>query len=107
MTTAIIVGDKKQMKKIVMLIGFGFLALSFLKFYDGDAGDYALPMDQKSIIDFHAHVAGLGYGNSGCFVNKEMRDNFRFHFYLMAMGTSLDELERGGDQIIFKKIRRK
>lgn len=63
-----------------------------------------LPFDNKTIIDFHAHVAGLGYGNSGCFINDEMRDNFRFRFYLMAMGTSLKELEKEGDQIVFKKI---
>lgn len=31
--------------------------------------------DEKNIIDFHAHVAGLGYGSSGCFINKEMREN--------------------------------
>ena len=63
-----------------------------------------LPFAGKEIIDFHVHVAGLGYGNSGCFINDEMRNNFRFRFYLMAMGTSLGELEREGDQIVFKKI---
>jgi len=63
-----------------------------------------MPFTAKQIIDFHAHVAGLGYGNSGCFVSEEMRNNFRFRFYLMAMGTSLKELEQEGDQIVFKKI---
>lgn len=63
-----------------------------------------LPFEGKHIINFHAHVAGLGYGNSGCFINDEMRNNFRFRFYLMAMGTSLRELEKEGDQIVFKKI---
>lgn len=63
-----------------------------------------LPFESKAIIDFHVHTAGLGYGDSGCFVNDEMRDNFRFKFYLMAMGTSLKELEKEGDQIVVKKI---
>ena len=58
----------------------------------------------KTIIDFHAHVAGLGYGNSGCFVNEKMRNNFRFPFYLMAMGVSHKELREQGDAIVFKKI---
>lgn len=62
------------------------------------------PFNGKQIIDFHVHVAGLGYGNSGCFISDEMRNNFRFRFYLMAMGTSLKELEQEGDQIVFKKI---
>ncbi len=67
-------------------------------------GDNILPFEEKNIIDFHAHVAGLGYGGSGCFVNDEMRNNFRFRFYLMAMGTSLKELEENGDKVIFEKI---
>jgi uncharacterized protein len=63
-----------------------------------------LPFDKKEIVDFHVHVAGLGYGDSGCFINDDMRKNFRFRFYLKAMHTSLEELEREGDQIIFKHI---
>ncbi len=62
------------------------------------------PADAKTIIDFHAHVAGLGYGNSGCFINEKMRKNFRFPFYLMAMGVSERELRQKGDAILFKKI---
>ncbi len=58
----------------------------------------------KTIIDFHTHVAGLGYGNSGCFINREMRDNIRFPLYLWAMGVSLDELEAQGDSIVVKKV---
>lgn len=63
-----------------------------------------LPFEHKEIVDFHVHTAGLGYGDSGCFVNDEMRNNFRFKFYLMAMGTSLGELEKEGDQIVIEKI---
>lgn len=60
--------------------------------------------NEKNIIDFHAHVAGLGYGNSGCFINKEMRENIRFPLYLLAMGVSEKELEEQGDAIVVKKL---
>lgn len=63
-----------------------------------------LPQDEKQIIDFHVHAAGLGYGNSGCFINERMRNNFRFKFYLMAMGVTEEELEIYGDRILFEKI---
>jgi predicted TIM-barrel fold metal-dependent hydrolase len=89
------------------ILGFSVLVLIslpvFFHTYEGKS-EHLLPFKEKEIIDFHAHVAGLGYGNSGCFINDEMRNNFRFRFYLMAMGTSLKELEREGDKVIFKKI---
>lgn len=66
--------------------------------------DRLLPFEKKSIVDFHAHIAGLGFGNSGCFIGDELRNNFRFKFYLMAMGVSLKELEAEGDQILVKKV---
>ena len=59
---------------------------------------------KKEIIDIHVHVAGLGYGNSGCFINREMRENFRFPVYLWAMGVTQEELEQFGDQILFDKL---
>lgn len=58
----------------------------------------------KSIIDFHSHVAGLGYGDSGCFINEEMRNNIRFPFYLWAMGVNEDELKEQGDGVVVKKL---
>lgn len=77
------------------------LTVSSLLFADSD--DALLPFN-KSVVDFHVHVAGLGHGNSGCFINKEMRDNFRFRFYLMAMDTSEEELEEKGDAVLFTKL---
>ena len=58
----------------------------------------------KTIIDSHVHVAGLGYGGSGSFVNDQMRNNIRFPFYLWAMGVSEAEIEQQGDRILFDKI---
>jgi predicted TIM-barrel fold metal-dependent hydrolase len=61
---------------------------------------------EKSIIDIHVHVAGLGYGDSGCFIGAGMRDNFRFPFYLWAMGVSEKELQEHGDRLIIAKLSR-
>jgi predicted TIM-barrel fold metal-dependent hydrolase len=58
----------------------------------------------KTLVDNHVHVAGLGYGESGCFINQEMRKNFRFPFYLRAMGVTEEELQQQGDAILFTKI---
>ena len=91
------------MKKILLFL-FVMLVTVFVVYKVNDNNEHLLPFEGKHIIDFHTHVAGLGYGNSGCFVNDEMRNNFRFRFYLMAMGTSLKELESEGDQIVVKKI---
>ncbi len=58
----------------------------------------------KTIIDSHVHIAGLGYGGSGCFVSDEMRNNIRFPLYLWAMGVNEDELRRLGDQIVLQRL---
>lgn len=94
----------KLVMKLILLLSVVVIGLSISAHAKKDTKEKLLPFNDKTIIDFHAHVAGLGYGNSGCFINDEMRNNFRFKFYLMAMGTSLKELEREGDQIVFKKI---
>ncbi|MES2822212.1 MAG: amidohydrolase family protein [Pseudomonadota bacterium] len=89
-------------KLLTVILSFGLLLTASRGHALSD--ENLLPFAGKQIIDFHAHVAGLGFGDSGCFVNDEMRNNFRFRFYLMAMGTSLEELEKEGDQIVLKKI---
>lgn len=61
-------------------------------------------LEQAHVIDWHAHVAGLGYGDSGCFINKEMRDNFRFRFFMKWMDVTEEELIASGDQIVVKKL---
>ncbi|MBL4762326.1 MAG: hypothetical protein JKY93_06470, partial [Gammaproteobacteria bacterium] len=92
------------MKKLLFILLISILGISVsCSFIKPLENSQVLPY-KKDIIDYHIHVAGLGHGNSGCFINKSMRDNFRFKFYLKAMGTSVDELEKHGDQIIFSKI---
>jgi predicted TIM-barrel fold metal-dependent hydrolase len=94
----------KYLSKKLILFAVAFMSVSACVYAEQTTTEKLLPFEGKHIIDFHAHVAGLGYGDSGCFISDEMRNNFRFKFYLMAMGTSLKELEREGDQVVFKKI---
>ena len=64
------------MKKIIFLffiIGFSVFMLTRVN----TIGNLN-PGLGKSIVDIHVHVAGLGYGNSGSFINEDMRNNFRF-----------------------------
>jgi predicted TIM-barrel fold metal-dependent hydrolase len=94
----------KKRSKIFSAMGFLIVLFAVTVNANNNTNGDLLPFEGKHIIDFHTHVAGLGYGNSGCFISDEMRNNVRFKFYLMAMGTSLKELEREGDQVVFKKI---
>lgn len=61
-------------------------------------------MDYNRIIDMHCHTAGLGYGNSGCFISKALRRSWKFKVYLKAFGVSEDELRRYGDIVILKRL---
>jgi len=54
-------------------------------------------LDLAQVIDLHVHVAGLGGGGSGCWVNPRMRSHLRvlervrFELYLGAGGVAEDE----------------
>jgi len=89
-------------KKIIIISVLVLLSVSLL-LRDDEVAGYS-PDIGKSVIDMHVHVAGLGYGDSGCFVNEKMRNNMRFPIYLWAMDITEDELESQGDGILFKKI---
>jgi len=56
------------------------------------------------IIDWHAHVAGLGLKGSECYVNKEMRENYRFRYFMKWMNVTEKELVEHGDQIVVKRL---
>ena len=62
------------------------------------------PLEQAHIIDWHVHVAGMGFGGSGNFINDEMRDNYRFDFFLSWMNVTEEELDEYGDQILVKRL---
>lgn len=58
------------------------------------------------IVDMHVHVAGIGAGESGCYVSDTIKDSYKFDYYLNAFSISREELEREGDQIVFTKLSR-
>ncbi|MCD6338778.1 MAG: amidohydrolase family protein [Verrucomicrobia bacterium] len=86
-----------------LLLCFGAALLLRAVFF---AGPYLppSPLPQEKIIDMHCHVAGLGGGGSGCFVNPRLRNGWKFHFYLRSFGASREELIERGDALIFDRI---
>ncbi|MCU7800174.1 MAG: amidohydrolase family protein [gamma proteobacterium symbiont of Lucinoma myriamae] len=90
------------MKKSILL-ALVIIFSSFMYLRDNPMGTLN-PGVGKNIVDVHVHVAGLGYGDSGCFVSEQMKDNIRFPFYLWAMGVTEEELIKYGDQILFNKL---
>ncbi len=59
---------------------------------------------EKKIIDMHAHIAGIGAGESGCFVSEAMRNSWKFRVYLKSFGVSEKEVKEKGDAIIIKRL---
>lgn len=96
----------RTMARGLLLIAGGLVLLwSTWWLWPANAG---IPDDQSSsYLDMHVHVAGLGADGSGCFVSEQMRSNFRFPFLIRAMGTSVHELEREGDQILVQRLSEK
>ena len=62
------------------------------------------PLPSKKILDMHCHIAGIGAGNSGCFISQELRDSYKFDIYLKAFGVNQEELEKEGDALIIKRL---
>lgn len=61
------------------------------------------PLDER-VVDLHVHAAGLGEGDSGCYVSKEIRDSFKITEYLKAFGLSRGDLKEGGDRLSVERI---
>ena len=91
----------KRTLTTLLLLSIAIGAAAALRNPDGAR---VLPTTDTPVIDLHVHVAGLGYGDSGCFINESMRNNIRFPFYLWAMGVSEKELQQHGDRILLDKI---
>ena len=62
------------------------------------------PVEPGTVIDWHVHVAGLGYGDSGNFINQTMRENFRFRFFLDWMNVTEEELQEHGDALVVERL---
>lgn len=57
-------------------------------------------------LDAHAHIAGIGAGDSGCFVHPELIDSYKFEFYLRGFGVSREELKEHGDELVATRMNR-
>ena len=61
------------------------------------------PLPSSPIIDMHVHIAGLGYG-SDSFVSKEMKQGFKFDYYLNAFGVTTEEIQQKGDHVVIQNV---
>lgn len=95
------------MKRTLALLLLTVITLSGYTAIHSTKLDSLNPGLGKTIIDMHVHVAGLGHGDSGCYINEAMRSNFRFPLYLWAMDVTEKELKRHGDRILFDKLSNK
>ena len=90
-----IINRRLTMFTLVLLLCRPFITL---------AGD---DLEERHIIDWHVHVAGLGHGGSGAFVNQSMRGNFRFGLFLKWMQVTEAELREHGDALVVERLSRR
>ena len=67
----------------------------------------AVAMETKSIIDIHCHTAGIGSGNSGCFISKNLQKSWKYKVYLKAFGVTEKELRQEGDRLVIQRLSEK
>lgn len=99
-------------KLISALVGIGVgLLVIFVLFVDD------LPLDPPPAkltsptggpyLDMHVHVAGIGAGDSGCFISSELRDSYKYDFYLKALGVNDKEISIYGDALVLERLSKK
>ncbi len=92
---------------VISLVSLFLLAgLIRLLFYTGPVMQPTALPTQK-IVDLHVHAAGIGAGGSGCYVSDTIKDSYKFAIYLNAFSISKQELEKVGDQVVFRKLSEK
>lgn len=62
------------------------------------------PLPLTKIVDMHCHTAGIGAGNSGCFISPQMEKSFKFKHYLKSFEVAREEIEAKGDSLILDRI---
>lgn len=82
------------------------IALLLTPWLVGAARPYRLPeaLPVERFVDLHCHTAGIGAGNSGCFVSEKLRHSFKFRFYLKSFGVTENEILREGDAIVLTRL---
>lgn len=58
----------------------------------------------KTVTDIHVHVAGLGHGDSDCFVAPDLNSSYKKFFYLRAFGVTEKELKQRGDGLVVSRL---
>lgn len=71
-------------------------------------GPYQPPqaLPPAKLLDLHCHTAGIGAGDSGCFISKAMENSWKLRIYLRSFGTSREELLEKGDAHVIQLISR-
>jgi uncharacterized protein len=64
----------------------------------------AQPLPAGPFLDMHCHVAGVGAGDSGCFVSPDLRGSYKYRIYLRAFGVNEADLLREGDAMLFARV---
>lgn len=91
---------KRSARVALILIAIGCLGCFALLFFRS-----ALPdTPEQGYLDMHVHAAGLGYGESGAFVNETLVNSWKFPIYLRAFGVDEEELAERGDRVLLQKI---
>ncbi len=57
------------------------------------------PIPASPLLDMHCHAAGIGAGDSGCFVSTRLGKSWKLRFYLRGFGVSRNELKEHGDSL--------
>ena len=56
------------------------------------------------IIDIHCHTAGIGSGNSGCFISPDLRKSWKYRVYLSSFGVQEHELLHHCDKLVLERL---
>ena len=61
-------------------------------------------MFNSTVIDIHCHAAGIGAGDSGCFVSPALRRSWKYRAYLRSFGVTEEELRSCGDGLVIRRL---
>ncbi len=62
------------------------------------------PLPEAKLLDIHCHTAGVGAGDSGCFVSERMLHSWKLGIYLKSFGTTREDVLAKGDAHVVQLI---
>jgi len=92
--------------RIVLLVPLAVLSLLAAVYLLTPQATLELEAPQSGYLDAHAHIAGIGAGDSGCYVHPDVVDSIRFGFYLRGFGVTRQELKEHGDELVARRLNR-